>query len=255
MPVIDSTLRIHKVVPIKLLATDTLEVSFIASHMLRPDAESELVDVNGIDLDRFRRNPVLLLQHDRSTPVARGVSLTRQSVEGALALTGVGRFTKDDDESVRAYRQVKAGLLNGVSIGFLSLEQGPPVLPGQRGPTHIRTELLEISLVTMPSCPTCVVTQKMARYGDDDPIMRIGPTGTIVVDTEAMGVALRAELTKVRQDIDDTVRRTVAQPPMRMTRTQLGRELAEAVRDHVNAGIKDGVRVAFGRARGNIDFF
>ncbi len=255
MPVIESAVRIHKVVPITRLATDTLEIAFIASHMLKPDAESELVDVNGIDLDRFRRNPVLLLQHDRFKPVARGVSLTRQSVEGALALTGVGRFTEDDDESLRAYRQVKAGLLNGVSIGFLSLEQGPPILPGQRGPTHIRTELLEISLVTLPSCPTCVITEKMAGQGRSDTIMRVKPTGTIEVDREALGVALRVELTKVRQDIDETVRRTVAQPAMRMTRSQLGRELAEAVREHVDAGIKDGVRVGLGRAKGDIDFY
>ena len=59
----------------------------------------------------------------------------------------------------------------------------------------------------------------------------------------------------LRESIDTTIRREVAQPPMRMTKGELGRELAEAVRDHVADGITQGLHDALQRARGNVDFY
>jgi len=161
--IIDTTMvQKHLHAAVKRIDERNREIEFIASHE-RPDADGELVVVAGINLSRYKQNPVVFLQHDRFQPVARTLSLVHQTLDGAPALIGRAVFPEGDEDSERVYRQVKDGLLGAVSIGFLPLEQGPPRLPGQKGVTHIRTELLEISLVTLPSCPTCIITAKAAK--------------------------------------------------------------------------------------------
>lgn len=58
---------------------------------------------------------------------------------------------------------IQAGACSGISIGFLPKSIDKPQRPGQTGRTYTSVELLEISSVTVPSCPTCVITGKRAR--------------------------------------------------------------------------------------------
>jgi HK97 family phage prohead protease len=134
-------------------------ISFIASHEM-VDRDNELVKVAGIDVSPFARNPILLVGHNpRSTPVATVRNVAKIKVNGVPALVAEAYFPHRP-QSDEALADVRAGLLNSVSIGFRTLEQGPPELPAQRGVTHVKTELLEISLVSIPSCRTCLVTAK-----------------------------------------------------------------------------------------------
>lgn len=145
---------------------DTRRITFIASHE-KIDRDSEVIVVNGIDTSEFLPNPLLLMQHDqRSRAVGRVTNLRKTMIDGAPALVGEAVFP-DRPGSDDALADVKAGLLNSVSIGFRVLEVGPPQLPGQTGTTYLRTKLLEISLVTLPACQTCLVTSKSACTCDD----------------------------------------------------------------------------------------
>jgi HK97 family phage prohead protease len=119
----------------------------------------------GIDIGPFRKNPVVLWQHQPEAPVAR---VTRIAIaEGALdaeiefAPEGVSRVA---DEICGL---VKSGIVSGLSIGFEPTET-EPVQPGKRkGPQRVmRSELLELSFVSIPANRETVVTQ---RADDSDP--------------------------------------------------------------------------------------
>ena len=118
--------------------------------------------IDGMNLRRYVKNPLVLREHDKRQPVARTVSLTKQMVNGVASLVGRAVFPSDP-ESDAAYAKVKSGLLNGISVGFLSLEQGRPIHPEQRGITHKRSELVEVSLVSLPSCAKCTIFAKSAK--------------------------------------------------------------------------------------------
>jgi hypothetical protein len=94
------------------------------------------------------------------------IQLRKTSIDGAPALVGEAVFP-DRPQSDEALKDVQAGLLNSVSIGFRAMEVGPPQVAGQHGSTYLKTRLLEISLVTLPACQTCLVTSKSACQCDD----------------------------------------------------------------------------------------
>ena len=141
------------------------EIEFVASRQA-VDRDGEVILTRGIDTANYRRNPTFLLQHDRAVRFGRTDSLTFQTVDGADAL--VGRATvlpaRVSAEVDQAYAELLHGALAGVSIGFRVKEaDAVPILPAQTGLTYRETELLEISLVTLPSCQSCVVMAKSAR--------------------------------------------------------------------------------------------
>jgi HK97 family phage prohead protease len=152
---------IYKELATMVEPTGRREIQFIASHEL-PDSESEIVLIDGLNLRRYSKNPLVLREHDKRQAVARTVSLTKQMVNGVASLVGKAVFPHEA-ESDAAYAKVKSGLLNGISIGFLSLRQSGPIHPEQRGVTHVKSELLEVSLVSLPACAECVIYAKAAQ--------------------------------------------------------------------------------------------
>ncbi|MDP3089639.1 MAG: HK97 family phage prohead protease [Nitrospira sp.] len=191
---------------------DNRRIEFVASHE-RVDRDSEVVIVAGIDLIEFLINPILCLQHDtRKTAVARVENLRRARIDGAMALIGNAVFP-DRPASNDALADVKAGLLNSVSIGFRVLERGGPILPDQHGQTFLKTSLLEISLVTLPACATCVVTSKSAggcRCSEQnalDGLLIVGDE--IVFDEDLTRMVRTAARQSMRQVIHDETRRAV----------------------------------------------
>ena len=144
---------------IKSVNAATRTIEFVASQRVI-DGEGEVIEPSGVDLSRYRKNPVVLLQHDHHRPIGRTVSLMLQTVDNIPSLLGRAVLPEGDEEVEQVYRRIKSGLYAGVSVGFLSRERGGPVLTGQKGVTHTKSELVEISVVTVPSCPTCVITAK-----------------------------------------------------------------------------------------------
>lgn len=131
-------------------------VDFIASTQ-EVDRDQEVVITRGIDLTAFRLNPTFLLDHDRRAPLGRVVALGVERLGNHDALTGTAEILAagTSQRADEAWAEIKAGVRNGISIGFLPVDVDPP---GTRGRVLRRVELLEISSVTMPSCRACVVT-------------------------------------------------------------------------------------------------
>jgi HK97 family phage prohead protease len=106
---------------------------------------------SGIQLAAFRRNPIGLLNHRRDQlPVARWDNLR---VEGA-ALLGQPIFDSHDPLAEALRLKYEQGIMTAVSIGIrpLAWSDAPEMLlEGQTLPTITECELLEVSLVDIPS--------------------------------------------------------------------------------------------------------
>lgn len=107
--------------------------------------------VAGIRTEAFEKNPVCVVQHNEwAVPVGRWVSLKK---EGGV-LKGRLQFDRNDEEAVRLYWKYADGYMSAVSLNVVPLvesEDKKDLLPGQRYATVTESELLEISLVTIPA--------------------------------------------------------------------------------------------------------
>lgn len=108
-----------------------------------PDRMGEVVDIKGLEVGNFMKNPVVLKNHDhKQMPIGR---VERAEVEGD-EMIAEGIFAPTEDGQM--IRQLwENGFLNSSSIGFMAKEAEEI-----EGETHItKSELLELSLVTVPA--------------------------------------------------------------------------------------------------------
>jgi len=134
-------------------ASDGPVVSFIASTA-NPDRYGDVINQRGWDLSKYRKNPVILLNHNaNSLPIGRGEV---DVVDGQLIVDV--EFDMDDSQAKEIARKTKAGFMNAVSVGFNPLDATPRNMlekshpaHGQSGQYFDRAELLEISIVTIPA--------------------------------------------------------------------------------------------------------
>lgn len=106
--------------------------------------------VEGIDLTGFLLNPVALVQHFAyQYPVGKWTDIRVENEK----LLGTLLFDRNDDEAIKLYWKYKDDFMRAVSLNVIPREEsGDPklLLPGQNSPTISKSELLEVSLVTIP---------------------------------------------------------------------------------------------------------
>jgi HK97 family phage prohead protease len=127
--------------------------TFVASTASE-DRYSDIISQDGWDLSSYRKNPVILFNHDsRALPIGKG---DVEVVDGQLLLDV--EFDMDDPLAEKISRKVDKGFINAVSVGFnpiRSVQRNE--LPtehkyfGERGRYFERSELLEVSIVTIPA--------------------------------------------------------------------------------------------------------
>lgn len=106
--------------------------------------------VEGIDLEGFLKNPVACVQHDTwKLPVGRWENVRVENGE----LRGTCVFDPNDEEAVKLYWKYVDGYMNAVSLHIRPLEESDDasvLVEGQKYPTVVKSELIEVSLVTVP---------------------------------------------------------------------------------------------------------
>ena len=128
-------------------------ISFIASTA-NPDRYGDVINQRGWQLSKYRKNPVILLNHNANAlPIGRGEV---DVVDGQLIVDV--EFDMDDPQAKEIARKTKAGFLNAVSVGFNPIDATPRNMLEKSHPAHgnsgqyfDRAELLEISIVTIPA--------------------------------------------------------------------------------------------------------
>lgn len=125
------------------------------------DRDGEILSLGGWELKNFRKNPQLLYYHnmrpERSLPIGKVTNIGVRQVDGKKKLV----FTAMIEEITEFGRTIKKfiedGFLNSFSVGFQPKER--------EGNKYTRQELLEISVVPVPSLPSAVILDKSAKEG------------------------------------------------------------------------------------------
>ncbi|HEY5507166.1 MAG TPA: hypothetical protein VIK29_00740, partial [Paludibacter sp.] len=106
--------------------------------------------IEGIDMEGFLKNPICCLQHSTyMAPVGKWFNLR---IEGGQ-LKGSVEFDRNDEDAVKLYWKYADGFMSAVSLQIIPKEESDDVkqlLPGQTSSTITKSELLEVSLVTLP---------------------------------------------------------------------------------------------------------
>lgn len=131
------------------------KISFIASTD-SADRYGDVINQEGWNLDAYRRNPVVLLNHNANAlPIGRG----KVELKNGQLVIDV-EFDKDDELAQKVERKARAGFLNAVSVGFNPIEQVSRAELPKDHPAYVergggnyfnKSELLEVSVVTIPA--------------------------------------------------------------------------------------------------------
>ena len=139
------------------------KVTFIASTD-DVDRYSDIIDQKGWKLDNYKKNPVILFNHNsQALPIGRG----HPRIENGKLMIDV-EFDMDDELGSKIANKVKNGFMNAVSVGFnpkKAIERSD--LPtehkyyGERGMFFEEAELLEVSVVTIPANASAIAAKKL----------------------------------------------------------------------------------------------
>ncbi len=117
----------------------------------------------GIGLDRFKKNPILLHDHREWTlPIGKVENIRIENNE----LVGDVTFDESDERGLQLKNKYEKGFMNAFSIGFEILElsdESVNLKQGQIRKTVTKCELIEISVVTIPSNANAVRLYKKGQ--------------------------------------------------------------------------------------------
>ena len=126
------------------------EVEFIVSTGAI-DSYGEKINVEGIDLKDFKKNPVVLWGHDGfNLPIAKATKVWKDGGK----LMARAKFYLKDDFARKVYEYILDGYLKAVSIGGMVEEWGSD------GITIQRMTMKEFSVVSVPANPEALMTAK-----------------------------------------------------------------------------------------------
>ncbi len=131
---------------LELKKSDGGDLTIVASDETL-DRYNEVVPLDAWDLKNFKKNPILLVNHDYKVENVVGRARNLKLDDNALTFTpdfhSITQLARDVSE------MVKQGILKTVSVGFL------PHMPAKDG-DRPSNELLEISFVPIPANPSAM---------------------------------------------------------------------------------------------------
>lgn len=126
-----------------------------------PDRVGDIVIINGLDTKNFESNPVALYMHNHQEPIGVWSNLKKANgaLTGRLNLASKGTSKLIDF----AHSMIEQGILKAVSVSFL-----PKVTQANknRGYKITESELVEVSLVTVPMNPQALMIAKSLNFSD-----------------------------------------------------------------------------------------
>lgn len=137
------------------------------------------VKTDGVDLSRWKKNPVMLWNHHRTwkgsddevLPIGIGVNLKVEA--GKIIVTP--EFDMEDEFAAKIARKYEKGHIRAASIGIrvVELSEDPKHLkPGQRRPTVTKSVMMEFSLTDIPSN-----SEAVRLYDDGDHVINLSADG------------------------------------------------------------------------------
>jgi HK97 family phage prohead protease len=125
------------------------------------DRMGDILEPRGAELDAFRKNPIVLGQHDAAMPIARCSSI---GVDGGAVVAVIDFPPLGINERSDEYLAlIKAGVLSAVSVGFLPIER--EAIRSTGGWRYTAWELLELSCVSVPANENALVIERAYHGG------------------------------------------------------------------------------------------
>lgn len=147
--------RAYSKIEIKSIDNEKRIIEGIASTPTT-DRMGDIVEPKGMQIDL----PIpLLWQHDHAQPIGQ-VTYAKADKNGVnirAQLANISEPGQLKDLLDFAWQSIKANLVRGLSIGFRSIEQAD--IEGTWGTHYLKTELLELSAVTVPANAEASITQ------------------------------------------------------------------------------------------------
>lgn len=146
--------RAYSILTVKAVEEEQRIIRGVATTP-EPDRYGDIVEPMGV---QFKNPMPLLWQHKSDKPVGT-VKFDKPTKDG---ITFEAQLAKIDEPGTlkdridEAWQSVTAGLVRAVSIGFRELEYA--FIEGGRGIRYISSEVVELSLVTIPANASAVIT-------------------------------------------------------------------------------------------------
>jgi HK97 family phage prohead protease len=135
------------------------------------DRDGDIIEIDGWQLQNYMKNPVILYGHNyEGLPVGRSVNVQKDSFNKKL-IQDVKFPTKEEYEFAdTVYRLAKAGYLNATSVGFIGIQSEPRLddKGNYLGKKYKKQELLETSIVPVPSNPTALMEARSKGIINDN---------------------------------------------------------------------------------------
>jgi HK97 family phage major capsid protein/HK97 family phage prohead protease len=147
--------RMYSILTVKAVEEDRRVIRGVATTP-EPDRVGDIVEPLGV---KFKNPMPLLWQHHHDKPVGT-VKFDKPTKDG---ITFEAKLAQIDEPGTlkeridEAWQSVKAGLVSAVSIGFRAIEYA--FIEGTGGIRFLETEVLELSLVTIPANAGATIQQ------------------------------------------------------------------------------------------------
>ena len=173
---------------VKATAEDRQVLATVSTGQV--DRDGDVVVQRGIDFTAYRKNPVVMAQHDfQNLPVGKALWIKFDpATNSTVALL---RFAKTP-QAEELYLLYKDGIMSAFSIGFTVKDSRPPTKSDPKkwqaaNRIILKSELLEFSCVAIPANAGALAIEVKSRT---QPIIKIKPQPVIL---RTLDDALRAK--------------------------------------------------------------
>ncbi len=157
----DNAIRKILTTQVKTVEGKERVLDFIGTTEL-PDRDGEVIKADAWQVERYIKNPVVQWAHRYDEPpIGKTLSITQNAKHETIF--EVEFATKDTYEFADTiFKLCKGGFLSATSVGFIPIESQPGKKEGDPKRTFLKVELLEISIVPVPTNPDALVTARKA---------------------------------------------------------------------------------------------
>lgn len=166
MPKLKEKQNLNFNVETKALADGELEVIVNSGQA---DRVNEILDIKGLDISDYQKNPVVLFAHDYSQPAIGKATKIWKTSDGMLK--AVVKFaTEEYDFAKTIYKLMKNGYMQAFSIGFIPYDG----IEDKDGTFRFTaSSMLEFSAVPVPADPRALITATKELGGNGKDLIKV----------------------------------------------------------------------------------
>lgn len=127
------------------------------------DRYGDVIKLSGWRLANFKRNPIVLFNHDNDFPIGRWENVRIEGGALRAKYAAAARGTSPRIDEINNLRE--QGILKATSVGFKPVKAEPRA--GGIGLSYEEQELLECSIVSVPANPNALHVAKSLGVSDD----------------------------------------------------------------------------------------